>query len=84
MVVSAPCLELFDQQDAAYRTAVLAPGSAVVAVEAATSMGWDRYLAGRGAFIGMSGFGASAPADQLYEHFGITPTAVVDAIKAQL
>jgi transketolase len=47
-------------------------------------MGWDRYLAGRGAFIGMSGFGASAPADQLYEHFGITPTAVVDAIKAQL
>lgn len=84
VVVSAPCLELFDQQDAAYRTAVLAPGSAVVAVEAATSMGWDRYLAGRGAFIGMSGFGASAPADQLYEHFGITPTAVVDAIKAQL
>ncbi len=83
-VVSAPCLELFDQQDAAYRTSVLAPGSAVVAVEAATSMGWDRYLAGRGAFIGMSGFGASAPAGQLYEHFGITPTAVVDAIKAQL
>ncbi len=83
-VISAPCLELFDQQDAAYRTAVLAPGSAVVAVEAATSMGWDRYLAGRGAFIGMSGFGASAPAGQLYEHFGITPTAVVDAIKAQL
>lgn len=83
-VISAPCLELFDQQDAAYRTSVLAPGSAVVAVEAATSMGWDRYLAGRGAFIGMSGFGASAPADQLYEHFGITSTAVVDAIKAQL
>ena len=58
--------------------------SARVAVEAAASLGWDRYLAGQGKFIGMSGFGASAPAGALFEHFGITPSAVVDAVKAQL
>jgi transketolase len=48
-----------------------------VGVEAAVRFGWDRYLGERGAFVGMTGFGASGPADQLYEHFGITPAAIV-------
>jgi len=70
-VVSMPCFELFNTQDAAYRGSVL--GSAPrLAVEAAVQDGWDRYIGPDGAFIGMSSFGASAPAGQLYEHFGIT------------
>ncbi|MEM9684359.1 MAG: transketolase, partial [Pseudomonadota bacterium] len=83
-VVSAPCLELFDAQDADYREAVLGPGTLRVAVEAAVRMGWDRYIAPDGKFIGMSGFGASAPAAELYEHFGISPAVVVDAVKSSL
>ena len=83
-VVSMPCWELFDEQDAAYRDAVLAPGSARVAVEAAISQGWERYLGEAGGFVGMDSFGASAPAGQLYPHFGITPENVVAAVKARL
>ncbi len=79
-VVSMPCFELFDQQDQTYRDSVLPPSvSARVGVEAGIRQGWDRYLGGNGRFVGMSSFGASAPAKQLYEHFGIT----VDAITAQ-
>jgi transketolase len=74
-VVSMPCWELFAAQPAAYRQVVL--GSAPrVAVEAAVGFGWERWLGERGVFIGMDGFGASAPAAQLYEHFGITPAKV--------
>nr|WP_245431527.1 transketolase [Mesorhizobium atlanticum] len=77
-VVSMPCWELFEEQDSAYRAKVL--GSAPrVAVEAAARLGWDRWIGDNGAFIGMTGFGASAPAPDLYRHFGITPEAVVDA-----
>jgi transketolase len=54
-----------------------APDGVRVAVEAAVRLGWDRYLGVRGAFVGMSGFGASGPADALYRHFGITDSAVV-------
>ena len=50
-----------------------------VAVEAATRLGWDRWIGERGAFVGMNGFGASAPATDLYRHFGITPDGVADA-----
>jgi transketolase len=75
-VVSMPCCELFDAQDRAYRGAVLGAGTVRVAVEAAVRFGWDRYLGERGGFVGMGGFGASGPADELYEHFGITPAAV--------
>jgi transketolase len=75
-VVSMPCCELFDAQDRTYRNAVLGPGTVRVAVEAAVRFGWDRYLGERGGFVGMGGFGASGPADELYEHFGITPAAV--------
>ena len=83
-VVSMPCWELFDEQDAAYRDAVLAPGTARVAVEAAVAQGWEKYLGDGGGFVGMETFGASAPAGQLYQHFGITPEKVVAAVKARL
>jgi transketolase len=80
-VVSVPCWELFDAQDEAYRNTVL--GSVPrVAVEAASPMGWERYIGMGGRFIGMRGFGASAPADALYQHFGITVDAVVEAALA--
>ncbi len=83
-VVSMPCWELFDAQDAAYRKQVLGPGTVRVAVEAAISQGWERYLGEEGAFVGMPGFGASAPADRLYEHFAITAEKVVAAAQSQL
>ncbi|MCB1368171.1 MAG: transketolase [Rhodobacteraceae bacterium] len=79
-VVSAPCLELFDQQDDAYQAAVLGEAPRVV-IEAAIRQGWDKYLCGQGAFIGMTGFGASAPAEALYEHFGITAEAAAKAAR---
>ena len=84
-VVSMPCWSLFDQQTASYRRAVLGgPRVAKVAVEAALGFGWDRYLGAKGAFVGMTGFGASAPAPELYRHFGITPEAVAEAAMALL
>ena len=77
-VVSMPCWELFEERDADYRKSVL--GSAPrVAVEAAARLGWDRWIGDTGAFVGMTGFGASAPAPDLYRHFGITPEAVAAA-----
>jgi len=83
-VVSMPCQELFDAQDAAYREEVLGTNTIRVAIEAAISMGWERYLGLDGVFIGMAGFGASAPAKDLYPYFGITPEAVVDAVRQRL
>jgi transketolase len=80
-VVSMPSWELFEQQGADYRAATLGPDTARVGVEAAVRFGWDRYLGERGGFVGMAGFGASGPADQLYEHFGITPAAIVAEAK---
>jgi transketolase len=84
-VVSMPCWELFEKQDATYRNAVL--GSAPrIAVEAALPMGWERYIGSNGRFIGMHDFGASAPAEALYKHFGITVEAItaaaLDMVKA--
>jgi transketolase len=75
-VVSMPCWELFHQQDAAYRQHVLGQGVRI-GIEAAVRQGWDAYLGLEGGFVGMSGFGASGPADELYKLFGITPEAVV-------
>jgi transketolase len=83
-VVSMPCCELFDAQDEAYRFSVLGKGTVRVAVEAAVRFGWDRYLGEHGGFIGMKGFGASGPADLLYEHFGITPAAIVEEARRLL
>jgi transketolase len=79
-VVSLPCWELFDKQTATYRRAVLGPARMPrVAVEAAVGFGWERYLGVKGRFVGMTGFGASAPYADLYRHFGITPEAVAEA-----
>jgi len=83
-VVSMPCWELFDKQDEAYRKQVMGPGTVRVAVEAAIRMGWDRYIHSHGGFVGMTGFGASAPAGDLFEHFGITAKAVVSEVKKRL
>jgi transketolase len=83
-VVSMPCQELFDAQDAAYRDAVLGTGTVRIAVEAASTYGWERYVGTNGAVIGMTGFGASAPAKALYTHFGITAEAIVEAARARL
>jgi transketolase len=89
-VVSMPSFELFAAQDESYRRRVL-PASAVrVGIEAAVRQGWDRWLLGergresRAGFVGMEGFGASAPAEVLFEKFGITAPAVVDKVKSLL
>jgi transketolase len=79
-VVSAPSFELFGKQDASYREAVLGTAPRV-GIEAAVGYGWDRWLGEKGKFVGMGGFGASAPAEALYEHFGITEAAIVAAVK---
>ncbi|MGH6934226.1 MAG: transketolase [Dongiaceae bacterium] len=83
-VVSMASWELFDEQPESYRDEVLAPGSVRIAIEAGVSQGWERYLGADGVFIGMTGFGASAPAGDLYRHFGITADAVVAAAKSRL
>ncbi len=76
-VVSMPSWELFEAQSASYRCAVLGPGTVRIGCEAALRFGWDRWLGENGGFIGMCGFGASGPADELYRHFGITAEAIV-------
>jgi transketolase len=79
-VVSMPCMELFAQQSDSYRDEVLPPAvKNRVAVEAGIRMSWDRWLGAEGKFIGMSGFGASGPYAEVYEHFGITADAVIKA-----
>ncbi len=83
-VVSMPCWELFLEQPAHYRDEVLGPGLLRVAVEAGSWVGWHRWVGLDGAVVGMDGFGASAPAPELYEHFKITPQAVVETVKAWL
>lgn len=83
-VVSVPCFELFEQQDAAYQAAIIGRGTVRVAVEAAIKQGWERFIGEDGAFVGMTGFGASAPAEVLYEKFGVTAEAAVAAAKARL
>jgi transketolase len=83
-VVSMPCAELFEAQPREYRMKTLGEGTVKVAIEAASRYGWDRYIGADGAFIGMTGFGASAPAKELYRHFNITPEAAVAAAKACL
>jgi len=83
-VVSMPCQELFDQQDAGYRDSVLGDGVRL-AIEAASPYGWGRYVGDEtNNVVGMAGFGASAPYQQLYEHFGITADAIVERAKQQL
>ncbi len=83
-VVSMPCWELFDAQEDAYRNQVLGEDCPRIAIEAAVRQGWERYIGEKGGFVGMRGFGSSAPADELYRHFGITAEAVVKKAKAAL
>ncbi|RXV60717.1 transketolase [Roseovarius sp. A46] len=89
-VVSMPCLELFEDQTEAYRRRVLPAGPVRVAVEAGVRFGWDRWLYGergrrdKGGFVGMHDFGASAPAEVLYEQFGITAESVATEVKSLL
>lgn len=89
-VVSMPCWELFEEQDEAYRRRVLPGGPVRVAVEAAIRFGWDRWLFGergkreKSGFVGMHGFGGSAPAEELYADFGITAEAVAAKAKSLL
>lgn len=83
-VVSCPCLDLFAQQDGTYIESLVCNNSVKIAVEAAVRQGWDAMIGAHGTFIGMNGFGASAPIDELYEHFGITSQAVIEAAKAKM
>ncbi len=78
-----PCFELFDAQDAGYRDEVLGSGVRI-AIEAASPFGWARYVGDESNVVGMTGFGASAPAPALYEHFGITPERVVELARRRL
>ncbi|MFO0885743.1 MAG: transketolase C-terminal domain-containing protein [Pirellulales bacterium] len=82
-LVSMPCQEWFDAQDAAYRESVL-PSSvtARVVIEAGIQQSWDKYLGFAAKFVGMKGFGASAPFGTLYKEFGITAEAVIAAVKS--
>jgi transketolase len=83
-VVSMACTELFDAQDAPYRKSVLDEKTVRVAIEAASPYGWERYVGPDGAVIGINSFGASAPAGDLYKHFGVTAEAAVAAAKQRL
>ncbi|WP_084004682.1 transketolase [Terasakiispira papahanaumokuakeensis] len=82
-VISMPCWELFECQTDAYKREVLGSNTVRIGVEAALRFGWDRYLEG-GDFVGMTGFGDSGSAEALYQHFNITPEAVVAAAKRRL
>ncbi|MAM23940.1 MAG: transketolase, partial [Rhodobacteraceae bacterium] len=89
-VVSMPCMELFAQQDDAYRKRILPGGAVRVGVEAGVRQGWDRWLLGergkfgKADFVGMDRFGASAPAEELFEKFGITADVVAERARALL
>jgi transketolase len=82
-VVSMPCWRLFENEPEAYRNAVLGAAPRV-AVEAAVGFGWERWLGVGGVFVGMTGYGASAPGEALYQHYGITPERVVAAARSLL
>lgn len=84
-VVSFPSWELFEKQKKKYKKEILGNAShPKIAIEAAAKFGWERYIGTKGGFIGMNSFGASAPAEKLYEHFGITVDAVVAKAKGMV
>ncbi|HMM64222.1 MAG TPA: transketolase [Mesorhizobium sp.] len=83
-VVSVPCFELFAGQDEPYRGKVIGKAGVKVAIEAGVREGWDHIIGSDGIFIGMKGFGASAPIEKLYAHFGITAEAAAQAAEARL
>ncbi len=83
-VVSVPCMDLFLDQDADYRKAIIGDAGVKIAIEAGVRQGWDALIGSDGIFIGMSSFGASGPYEELYKHFGITAEAAVNAALAKL
>ncbi len=83
-VISVPCFELFEQQDKAYQTSIIRKKTLRVAIEAAIKQGWERFIGEDGLFFGMEGFGASAPAGDLYAHFGLTPDQIAATILTSL
>jgi transketolase len=83
-VVSVPSMELFARQTDEYRSSVIGKPKARVAIEAGIEMSWNKLLGEKGRFVGMHNFGASAPAEALYEFFGITAKGIVEAVAAQL
>jgi transketolase len=83
-VVSVPCFELLLGAPEVRRRAIIGEAAVNVAVEAAVRQGWDAIIGSDGLFVGMSGFGASAPYKDLYRHFGITAEAVADAAQSRL
>jgi transketolase len=83
-VVSMPCWSLFDRQDGAYRADLLPEAALKVSIEAGTTMGWERYIGPGGVAVGIDRFGASAPAEDLFERFGFTAGAIVPRILAAL
>ncbi|MDR2078072.1 MAG: transketolase [Rickettsiales bacterium] len=85
-VVSAPCLNIFDQQSEKYRDSVISPNTLKVAIEAGGSYGWQKYIGRDGLFFGIrdNSFGVSGPAQQVYEHFGITKNDIVEEISQRL
>ena len=83
-VVSVPSINLFEKQDAAYRATTIGTAPVRIGVEAALRQGWDSIIGSDGIFIGMTGFGASGPYQNLYEHFGITAQAIAEAALAKI
>jgi len=83
-VVSVPSFEMFARQDDAYRASVIGNAKVKIAVEAAVRQGWDSLIGNDGIFVGMNGFGASAPYKELYAHFGITAEAIVEKALSRL
>ena len=84
-VVSMPSWELFEDQDQSYRDSVIPPSvSARVAVEQASTFGWERYVGTHGSIIAMDTFGASAPLEALRERFGFVPERIVEAAKEEV
>ena len=83
-IVSMPCVELFDKQDAGFRAELLPSDVLKVSIEAGVTLGWERYVGNDGLTIGLDRFGASAPAEVLFKHFGFSAEAIVPQILNKL
>ncbi len=79
-----PCWELFAQQDAGYHADLLPAGVLKVSIEAGVTLGWERHVGANGIIVGIDSFGASAPADVLFRHYGFTVDQIVPQIKEKL